>query len=173
MVPPASYFDQSLDFMAYSLNIGNSFAQAIANSGVKRVVFITRKITNHKILDKLENVLTTWFNNDALAKKGLPAVHDVAAALNVSPGYLSGLLKMLTGQSTQQHIHDKLIERRRKGYQPPASRSAKLLMSWVLNIRNHSASCLKPKPACRRSSSGILLIDNGPAFPVLRTLYNG
>jgi AraC-like DNA-binding protein len=29
----------------------------------------------------------------------------------MSPNYLSGLLKTLTGQSTQQHIHEKLIER--------------------------------------------------------------
>jgi AraC-like DNA-binding protein len=34
-----------------------------------------------------------------------------AEALNTSPNYLSGLLKTLTGQSTQQHIHDKLIEK--------------------------------------------------------------
>jgi len=73
--------------------------------------FITRKISNHKILDRLEDILTSWFNSDALAKKGLPTVQYVAETLNVSPGYLSGLLKTLTGQSTQQHIHDKLIEK--------------------------------------------------------------
>jgi AraC family transcriptional regulator, transcriptional activator of pobA len=33
----------------------------------------------------------------------------VADALNVSPNYLSGLLNVLTGQSTQQHIHAKVI----------------------------------------------------------------
>ena len=38
-------------------------------------------------------------------------MHDIAQTLNVSPNYLSGLLKSLTGQSTQQHIHDKLIEK--------------------------------------------------------------
>lgn len=73
--------------------------------------FITRKITNHKILDRLEQLLNEHFNSDTLAKKGLPSVHDIAAALNVSPNYLSGLLKLTTGQSTQQHIHDKLIEK--------------------------------------------------------------
>ncbi len=31
--------------------------------------------------------------------------------LNLSPNYLNGVLKLLTGQSTQQHIHDKLIEK--------------------------------------------------------------
>jgi AraC family transcriptional activator of pobA len=73
--------------------------------------FITRKITNHQILDRLEEMLTGYFNNDNLVKKGLPTVQYIAEELNVSPGYLSGLLKALTGQSTQQHIHDKLIEK--------------------------------------------------------------
>lgn len=71
--------------------------------------FITRQISNHKILDRLETMLTAYFNSDELIKKGLPTVHYVAETLNVSPNYLSGLLKALTGQSTQQHIHDKLI----------------------------------------------------------------
>jgi AraC family transcriptional activator of pobA len=71
--------------------------------------FITRKITNHQILTRLEDILSAWFSSDTLAKKGLPTVHDVAGALNVSPNYLSFLLKSLTGRSTQQHIHDKLV----------------------------------------------------------------
>jgi len=73
--------------------------------------FITRKITNHQVLDRLENILEEYFTTGDLIKKGLPSVHDIAARLNVSPNYLSGLLKVLTGQSTQQHIHGKLIEK--------------------------------------------------------------
>lgn len=73
--------------------------------------FITRRIINHTILDRLESMLTDWFNNDALITKGLPTVQYIAETLNVSPNYLSGLLKVLTGQSTQQHIHNKLIEK--------------------------------------------------------------
>lgn len=73
--------------------------------------FLTRKITNHSILNRLEEILANYFNNENLIKKGLPTVSYVANALNVSPGYLSGLLKTLTGQSTQQHIHEKLIEK--------------------------------------------------------------
>jgi AraC family transcriptional regulator, transcriptional activator of pobA len=73
--------------------------------------FITRKITNHQILGRLEDILTKYFNSDDLARKGLPTVQSIAESLNVSPGYLSSLLKVLTGQSTQQHIHDKLIEK--------------------------------------------------------------
>ncbi len=73
--------------------------------------FLTRKITNHTILDRLEKLLSDYFNNDTITLKGLPSVQFVADSLNVSPSYLSGLLKVLTGQSTQQHIHNKLIEK--------------------------------------------------------------
>jgi AraC family transcriptional regulator, transcriptional activator of pobA len=72
--------------------------------------FITRKISGHQILTRLEDMLTAYFKSDALTKQGLPSVAHIAETLNVSPGYLSGLLKALTGQSTQQHLHDKLIE---------------------------------------------------------------
>lgn len=73
--------------------------------------FITRKVTNHQILDRLEAVLEGHFNSADLASIGLPTVQHIADELNISPNYLSSLLKMLTGESTQQHIHNKLIEK--------------------------------------------------------------
>ncbi|MCD9616011.1 helix-turn-helix domain-containing protein [Chryseobacterium gleum] len=73
--------------------------------------FITRKITNHQILDKLEKLLSDYFNSDDLITKGLPTVQYISDNLNVSSTYLRSLLKTLTGQNTQQHIHDKLIEK--------------------------------------------------------------
>jgi AraC family transcriptional activator of pobA len=72
--------------------------------------FITRKIANHEILIKLEDLLSNYFSSGLLAQKGLPSVTYIAENLNISPGYLSGLLKSLTGQNTQQHLHNKLIE---------------------------------------------------------------
>jgi AraC family transcriptional regulator, transcriptional activator of pobA len=72
--------------------------------------FITRKKANHQILDRLEEVLKSCFTSDSLINKGIPTVEYIAETLNISPNYLSGVLKTLTGQSTQQHIHDKLIE---------------------------------------------------------------
>jgi len=73
--------------------------------------FITRKITNHQILDRLEKLLSDYFDSDDLVTKGLPTVQYISESLNISPNYLRGLLKMLTGQSTQQHIHNKLIDK--------------------------------------------------------------
>ena len=104
----------------YHANI-DKFSQSIIISQIEALLnyserfyhrqFITRKISNHQILGQLENLLADYFNNDNLIIKGLPMVQSIADTLNVSPSYLSGLLKMLTGQSTQQHIYDKLIEK--------------------------------------------------------------
>ena len=73
--------------------------------------FITRKISSHQILNRVEEMLDGYFNSDDLVKNGLPTVQVIAEHLNISPTYLSSLLKALTGQSTQQHIHGKLIEK--------------------------------------------------------------
>ena len=73
--------------------------------------FITRKITNHQILDRLNDLLNNYFDSDDLVTNGLPTVEFISEALHISPGYLRSLLKNLTGQSTQQHIHEKLIDK--------------------------------------------------------------
>jgi AraC-like DNA-binding protein len=72
--------------------------------------FMTRKKASHTILDRLELMLTQHFKTDNRATDGIPTVQQIATSLNVSPGYLSGLLKALTGRTTQQYIHDKIIE---------------------------------------------------------------
>ncbi len=73
--------------------------------------FITREKVNHQVLERFEKLLTDHFNGDDLMSKGLPTVAHLAQSLNLSPKYLSSLLKVLTGQNTQQHIHEKLIEK--------------------------------------------------------------
>lgn len=73
--------------------------------------FITRKISNHQILERLESLLTDYFGSNDLATKGLPTVQYISDSLNISSTYLRSLLKTLTGLNTQQHIHEKLIEK--------------------------------------------------------------
>jgi AraC family transcriptional activator of pobA len=104
----------------YHSNIDN-FSQQIIISQIGTLLnyaerfyhrqFLTRKITNHKILTRLEELLKEYFNGEDLLNKGLPTVQYISAALNLSPHYLRSLLKVLTGQSTQQHIHNQLIEK--------------------------------------------------------------
>jgi AraC family transcriptional regulator, transcriptional activator of pobA len=73
--------------------------------------FITRKNTNNDLLTRFEAVLDTYFGNNDPAEKGLLSVQQVAAAMHLSPNYLSDMLRLHTGQNAQQHIQDKLIEK--------------------------------------------------------------
>ena len=73
--------------------------------------FITREKANHQVLERIEKLLSAYFDSNELTSKGLPTVSYLAEALNISAKYLSSLLKVLTGQNAQQHIHQKLIEK--------------------------------------------------------------
>ncbi|WP_432327808.1 helix-turn-helix domain-containing protein [Mucilaginibacter sp. P25] len=81
-----------------------------ANRFYKRQ-FLTRKAANTDILQRLEETLDTYFNDELTLSHGIPTVAYLAEKLNLSPNYLSDMLRSLTGQSAQQHIHDHLIEK--------------------------------------------------------------
>jgi AraC-like DNA-binding protein len=72
--------------------------------------FITRKAASNDLLLKLEDLLNQRFESQS-ATHGIPTVQYLADQLNISPSYLSDMLRVLTGKSAQQHIHDKLIEK--------------------------------------------------------------
>lgn len=71
--------------------------------------FLTREKAHHEVLTRVEELLRTYFASSDLATRGLPTVQYVAECLHLSPKYLSSLLRVLTGQNTQQHIHDWLL----------------------------------------------------------------
>jgi len=73
--------------------------------------FITRKTANSGLLSKMETLLDDYFADANLLASGLPTVQYFSDKLNLSSNYLSDVLRILTGQSTQQHIHNKLIEK--------------------------------------------------------------
>ena len=73
--------------------------------------FITREKAHHELLERFETALADHFDNTNLVPAGLPSVSEIAGTLHLSPKYLSSMLKILTGQNAQQHIHEKLIEK--------------------------------------------------------------
>jgi AraC-like DNA-binding protein len=70
--------------------------------------FITRKAAHHDLISQMDTFLEDRFANQL---SGIPTVLEVAKHLHVSSRYLTDMLKALTGQSAQQHIHDRLIEK--------------------------------------------------------------
>jgi AraC family transcriptional regulator, transcriptional activator of pobA len=73
--------------------------------------FITRKSANDDILIRLESLLTDYFNDEEKLQSGVPSVQLISEKLNVTPNYLSDMLRSITGQTTQQHIHNRLIDK--------------------------------------------------------------
>ena len=73
--------------------------------------FITRKAVSNDLLSKLEKLLDEHFDQHQGSHQGLPTVAQLADHLNVSPSYLSDMLRSLIGQNAQQFIHSKLIDK--------------------------------------------------------------
>ncbi|GAB3742942.1 helix-turn-helix domain-containing protein [Spirosoma lituiforme] len=73
--------------------------------------FRTRKPINSALLEKVDRLLESYFTKETALLSGLPSVQFLSDELQVSPRYLSDLLRSLTGQNTQQYIHHKLIEK--------------------------------------------------------------
>ena len=72
--------------------------------------FITRKNINHETITSLDNILNEYFDKDNGLKDGLPTVQYISTKLDLSPRYLSDMLRSLTGINTQQYIQNKVIE---------------------------------------------------------------
>ena len=81
-----------------------------ANRFYKRQ-FLTRKAVSNDLLQSLEYLLDEYFSAQKPLCEGIPTVQYLSQQLNVSPSYLSDMLRSLTGQNAQQHIHNKLIEK--------------------------------------------------------------
>lgn len=73
--------------------------------------FITRQKASHQFLQRLDELLEDYFAEEGFRTTGLPSVQSLSTELSMSPQYMRNLLKSLTGQTTQQHIHEKLIEK--------------------------------------------------------------
>ncbi|SFW59153.1 Helix-turn-helix domain-containing protein [Sinomicrobium oceani] len=72
--------------------------------------FITRSTVHNDLVVKMEELIDAYLKNDTTLS-GLPTVNFFAEKLNVSPSYLSDLLKNATGKSAQTHIQESIIDR--------------------------------------------------------------
>jgi AraC-like DNA-binding protein len=72
--------------------------------------FITRKLSNRDVVAQVEQIIRAYFSSGALKEKGLPSVTYLAGEVNLSPNYMSDLLKKETGMNAKDRIHHFLIE---------------------------------------------------------------
>lgn len=72
--------------------------------------FITRANENERVIDAITTFLNNNFASNLLIENGLPTALQCAEHVNLSPNYLSDLLRKETGKTTQEHIHYHLLE---------------------------------------------------------------
>lgn len=73
--------------------------------------FYTRTNLNKDLVDRFNKFLEGYFSSEELKKTGLPTIGKCGEALNMSGSYLSDLLRLETGRSAKDYIHDFIIER--------------------------------------------------------------
>lgn len=72
--------------------------------------FLTRSSVNNDIVVKIQALMDTYLKSDAKLS-GVPTVNFFAEKLNISPNYLSDLLKNATGRNAQTHIQEAIVEK--------------------------------------------------------------
>jgi len=73
--------------------------------------FYTRTNLNQDIASQFEQLLRKYYKENKQLELGIPSVQFCGEAMNMSSKYLSDLLRKETGQTTQDHIHQYIIEK--------------------------------------------------------------
>lgn len=73
--------------------------------------FYTRTNYNKDIVCRFEEKLKQYYDSDLPTEIGVPTVSYLGKELDLSPYYLSDLLKKETGRNTMEHIHFFIIDR--------------------------------------------------------------
>ncbi len=104
----------------YSQNL-DRHSQNLINSNIELLLdyclryydrqFYTRTDLNQDVISKFERLLKAYYKASKEIKLGIPNLSYCAKELNLSPNYLSDLLKKETGKSAQEHIHLFVVEK--------------------------------------------------------------
>ena len=104
----------------YSLNI-DKHSQKLIVSTIELLLdycnryydrqFYTRTNLNKDVVTKFEQLLKDYYKSGKLLETGIPSVAYCGTELNMSPNYLSDMLKKETGRNAQEHIHFFVIDK--------------------------------------------------------------
>ncbi len=104
----------------YLQNI-DKHSQALIVSGIQMLLdysrryydrqFYTRTNLNKDFISKFDELIRNYYESKKALELGVPSVKFFASELNMSPKYLSDLLKKETGKSTMELIHSYIINK--------------------------------------------------------------
>lgn len=73
--------------------------------------FYTRTNFNKDFVHQFERILKNYFKSEMTSKLGVPTVSYFGKEMQMSPNYLSDLLKKETGKGVKAHINETLIDK--------------------------------------------------------------
>ncbi|MDN5201279.1 helix-turn-helix domain-containing protein [Fulvivirgaceae bacterium BMA10] len=107
--------------------------------------FYTRTNVNKDILAKFEALLKNYYSNGNQLDKGIPSVHYCGTELNMSPKYLSDLLKKETGRNAKTHIDDFLINKAKNSLLRSTESVSQIAYSLGFEYSQHFSKIFKAK----------------------------
>ena len=107
--------------------------------------FYSRANLNSDTISKFERFLINYYANDEARQNGIPSVEYCAKQLNLSPNYLSDLLKRETGKTTLEHIHFFLIERAKNSLLNSSDTISGIAYSLGFEYPQHFSNLFKSK----------------------------
>lgn len=120
--------------------------------------FITRKIVNNDILARLENLLKEYFEQERQLDGGIPTVQYCSEQLNMSPNYMSDVVKRTTGVTAGHYIREYIV-RLAKNQLVAGRNSSEVAYALGFDYPQHFARMFKrmtgetPTEYCERRSS--------------------
>ncbi len=107
--------------------------------------FYSRTNINSDILSKFERFLTNYYADEQAVQNGIPNVESCAKEMNLSPNYLSDLLRRETGKTTLEHIHYFLIERAKTSLLNSSASISGIAYSLGFEYPQHFSNLFKSK----------------------------
>lgn len=117
--------------------------------------FYTRSNLNKDFVTRFESLLREYFDEGKPLESGVPSVKYCGESMNMSPHYLSDLLRKETGRSAQEHIYFYLIEQAKTRLLSSEDPISQIAYSLGFEYPNHFSKLFKSKtgftPAAYRS----------------------
>lgn len=107
--------------------------------------FYSRTNLNRDTISKFERLLINYYETEKANQNGVPNVEYCAKQLNLSPNYLSDLLKRETGKTTLEHIHFFLIERAKNSLLNSSDTISGIAYSLGFEYPQHFSNLFKSK----------------------------
>ncbi len=107
--------------------------------------FYTRTNLNSDIVSRFERLLKRYYQDQQTLDKGFPTVNYCAKKLNLSPNYLSDLLKKETGKTAQEHIHLLIIEKAKNSLLNSEHSISEIGYALGFNYPQHFSNLFKSK----------------------------